>query len=178
MAIRRRPAAASLGARGPAHYDVELITSRRAAPAHGSETNPIDSEHNLTWFELPSSTPNVPHAHGTESSWEMHRESATGDWRLATRLYDERHILLARQLHLLALPQRVVYRERVDRHRQMLRMHLREAFAARVVSGNWQQKLDALSYHSHACTKKTTSSIIRSVDLLPHQKLDLTIGMC
>lgn len=53
--------------------------------------------------------------------------------RLDERLDDQRHVFLAGQLHLLALPQRVVYRERVDGHRQVLRVHLREALAARVV---------------------------------------------
>lgn len=46
----------------------------------------------------------------------------------------QRHILFARQIGLLALPQRVVYRERVDRNGEVFGVHLGETFRTRVVS--------------------------------------------
>lgn len=79
------------------------------------------------------------------SVWTLHRAhhplriSRAACGRSARGLYDERHVFLAGQLHLLPLPQRVVYRERVDGHRQVFRVHLGETLAARVVSESKQE---------------------------------------
>lgn len=51
------------------------------------------------------------------------------------KLYDERYVLLVRQVHLLPLPETIVYRKGIYGHRQMLRVNLREAFPAGIVSG-------------------------------------------
>lgn len=48
-------------------------------------------------------------------------------------LNDQRHVAFAGHGHLLALPQRIVDGEGVDRDGQMLGVHLRKALAARVI---------------------------------------------
>lgn len=53
---------------------------------------------------------------------------------LVVKLYDERYVLLVRQIHLFPLPEAVVYRKGIYGHSQMLRVHLRKTFSAGIVS--------------------------------------------
>lgn len=57
---------------------------------------------------------------------------------LPGRLNHQRHVTFAGHCDFFALPQRIVYGERIDGDRQMFGVHLREALAARIVSAREQ----------------------------------------